>query len=297
MTRKTLSFAALAVVALGAASAPTTAGAQAPPPPVAGASVNVAAVKGTVLVQCPGEPAFAPLTAPRQIPLGCDVDTRAGTVSLTSARRSGAIQSGEFWDGLFRVSQVGDFAVLTLGGALDCSGRRSDGAGTAANRGLGRVTWGKGKGRFRVVGRRGSASTRGTTWSTTDSCHNSTAIKVTVGVVDVRDFAKNKTVAVRAGETYEAGDRGDGKCKFRASPVSRPELYVQRTSVVTCDEAFAVIKKYGTRPGGYPLGKGRRFKLGSYGCVFTENRSGEGSEAWLARCVSGRKVFLVTVES
>jgi hypothetical protein len=204
MTRTTLLITA---AALALALVPASAGAQAPPPPVAGASVNVAPVKGTVLVQCPGEPAFTRLTAPRQIPLGCDVDTRKGTVGLTSARTDGALQSGEFWDGLVHITQEADFAVLTLQGPLDCAShdRSVPGGRAAAARRRGRGLWGTGKGRFRIVGRRGSASARGTTWETADTCADTTAFRVTESVVDVRDFVKNRTVAVSAGKTYVAG--------------------------------------------------------------------------------------------
>ena len=44
---------------------------------------------------------------------------------------------------------------------------------------------------------------RGTIWLTEDRC-NGTFFKVKRGVVGVRDFAKRKTVSLRAGKSYLA---------------------------------------------------------------------------------------------
>jgi hypothetical protein len=40
---------------------------------------------------------------------------------------------------------------------------------------------------------------------TADTCADTTVFRVTESVVDVRDFVRNRTVAVRAGQTYVAG--------------------------------------------------------------------------------------------
>ena len=47
---------------------------------------------------------------------------------------------------------------------------------------------------------------RGTKWLTEDSC-NSTLTRVVRGSVSVRDFAKNKTVVLKAGKQYVAKRR------------------------------------------------------------------------------------------
>ena len=47
---------------------------------------------------------------------------------------------------------------------------------------------------------------RGTTWTTKDTC-SSTTTSVTAGSVAVRDFARRKTIIVRAGKTYVARAR------------------------------------------------------------------------------------------
>ena len=48
---------------------------------------------------------------------------------------------------------------------------------------------------------------RGTTWLTQDTC-TTTPIRVTQGVVDVRDLVKRKTVLVRKGKRYVARAKG-----------------------------------------------------------------------------------------
>ena len=61
-----------------------------------------------------------------------------------------------------------------------------------------RLLWGDGKGRFRTTGQYGAATVRGTKWLVQDSCAG-TLVKVERGVVEARDFARHRTVSVRAG--------------------------------------------------------------------------------------------------
>ena len=84
------------------------------PAPVLGVSVNVAPVSGTVRIGLPPGSAsasqkgvtFAPLTEARQIPVGSFLDTKKGTVRLTSATdAAGNTQFGNFGKGLFQVLQ------------------------------------------------------------------------------------------------------------------------------------------------------------------------------------------------
>lgn len=93
----------------------------APPPPVLAKSVNVEPVKGQVFVSVPAGAARASATVPgikgrrfvalsqaKQIPVGSLLDTRRGTVRLTSASGSGtATQSSDFVSGVFEVRQSG----------------------------------------------------------------------------------------------------------------------------------------------------------------------------------------------
>ena len=66
-----------------------------------------------------------------------------------------------------------------------------------------RRLWSKGKGVFRTQARFSSASVQGTFWLTDDRC-DGTWTSVKQGVVAVRDFAKKKTVTLRAGQSYLA---------------------------------------------------------------------------------------------
>ena len=66
------------------------------------------------------------------------------------------------------------------------------------------------KGPVKSKGRYGSATVRGTVWTMKDTCSTTTTFRsgtlvvVTEGVVAVADFAKHKTVLVKAGKRYFA---------------------------------------------------------------------------------------------
>jgi hypothetical protein len=69
-----------------------------------------------------------------------------------------------------------------------------------------RSLWGSGKGHYRTKGRYSSATVLGTSWLVEDLCEGTLTIVIR-GVVEVRDFAKHKTVFVRAGHRYLAAPR------------------------------------------------------------------------------------------
>jgi hypothetical protein len=180
------------------------------PPPVAGVSVNVDPSEGLVRVKCPGDEDFSTLVSPKQIPVGCELDTDSGTVALTASRgSSGATQSAYFWGGTFEIDQnPGDEqdAVATLAGRLRCEkrGRKSKGATASAKRGGGRRLWGAGSGHFKTVGNYGSASVLGTTWLVIDRCDLSSVFEVKEGKVKIRDFIKGTSVIITPGKKYVA---------------------------------------------------------------------------------------------
>jgi hypothetical protein len=213
------------------------------PPPVPGKSVNVQVVSGQVLIKPPGSgraratgPAkgFAPLTGPRQIPVGSQLDTSKGRVALTSAADTGGAktQTSDFYQGIFAVKQsvpkkkpkkpTALTTDLVLKGEIPRSqcaplkGARS----AAANKKkgpkavLGKL-WGSGKGKFRTNGKYSAATVRGTIWLVQDRCEG-TLTKVTRGTVQVRDFKRKKTVTVKAGHSYLArAQRATSKAKRR----------------------------------------------------------------------------------
>jgi hypothetical protein len=179
----------------------------------AGKSVNVEAVDGVVSVKRPGADGFEPLDGSAQLPEGTVLDTRAGTVELTTADAKNGQQTAAFNGAKFEVRQEqaktavtelvmrgGDFAHCPR---LD-HGRRVQAIhnGYIAARGTSsRRLWGNGHGRFRTRGRWGSATVRGTIWQVEDRC-DGTLTTVARGVVDVNDFGSGRTVSVKAGEQY-----------------------------------------------------------------------------------------------
>ena len=203
-----------------------------PPPPVLGEAVNVGVVKGTVLIGIPADAGasaaagvrarasqkgveFVPLEEARQIPVGSFLDTREGTVRLTSARdRAARTQSGTFTRGLFQVLQSRNrrakgLTELRLKGTSfrSCRARGSAEAQTTARRRrVIRRLRARARGRFRTRGRHSAATVRGTTWITADRC-DGTLTTVKRGKVAVRDFRRKRTVIVRRGKSYLAAPR------------------------------------------------------------------------------------------
>jgi DNA-binding beta-propeller fold protein YncE len=178
-------------------------------PPVLGRKVNVASVSGRVFLKLPGRRSTL-LSSATQIPVGSQLDTRRGTVRLTSAANSrGAVQSGDFSAGVFSVRQSrggGGLTDVNLSGG-SYRGCVVRGAGRAvASRLSSRVVRrvrANGRGRFRTRGRYSAATVRGTIWDTTDRC-DGTLTRVRRGVVVVRDLRKRRNVTVRAGKSYLA---------------------------------------------------------------------------------------------
>ena len=178
------------------------------PPPVAGESGNVLPASGTVKVKLPGTNKFVVLAEGQQIPMGTIVDTRNGSVRLVVAsNKSGGTSTALFSAGVFKLSQskgAKPITTLTLVEKLSCP--RSGKASAAAKRKKKRRLWGDGKGRFRTKGKHSAATVLGTRWLVEDRC-TSTLTRVVRGKVSVRDFARRKTVVVRAGKKYLAKRR------------------------------------------------------------------------------------------
>ncbi len=178
-----------------------------PPPPVAGKKVNVFAVSGTVKVKLKGKKGFKTLKAGQQIPVGTTVDTRKGRVTLVTAGKNGANDQADFYDGIFKIGQSkkSKRTTLTLVEKLSCGAGKANVAKKKKKK-KSRRLWGDGKGRFSTKGKRSAATVVGTKWLVEDTC-TTTTTRVKRGVVSVRDFAKKKTVRVKAGHKYVARGR------------------------------------------------------------------------------------------
>lgn len=181
------------------------------PPPVIGRQVDVSPVRGTVLVALPGGH-FAPLTGGQQIPVGATVDTRHGTVSLTSAANlAGATQNGDFSGAVFKIVQQRAAKAVTelrlAGGSFAaCTRARRASAARSLPRRTVRSLHGSARGRYRTSGRYSSATVHGTDWTVTDRC-DGTLTSVRQGAVLVNDFRRHRTITVRAGHSYLARAR------------------------------------------------------------------------------------------
>jgi CSLREA domain-containing protein len=177
------------------------------PAPVIHESVVAGPASGTVKVKVKGSTTFVVLKPGQQIPLGSVIDTRKGRVTLVAAADgSGGTATADFYDGLFRVGQTKGkkpITELTLVEKLTCSAKKASAAKKKVRK---RRLWGDGKGHFRTEGKHSAATVVGTKWLVQDTC-SSTLTKVARGIVSVRDFAKKKTVKVKAGHQYVARAR------------------------------------------------------------------------------------------
>ncbi len=183
------------------------------PKPVLGSTVVVKVKGELVRIRRPGTSEFVELKGLTSIPVGSVLDTLKGKVKLSSATdAAGHRQTAHFAGGVFQVLQkaTSPLTTLRLAGKLRGCGRRSArgaGAMAAAWKARGRRLWGSGKGQFRTKGRRSAATVTGTRWLVADLCDGSTLTRVKSGTVDVRDFARKRTIALKAGQEYVARPR------------------------------------------------------------------------------------------
>ncbi|MFL5895164.1 MAG: LCCL domain-containing protein [Thermoleophilaceae bacterium] len=149
------------------------------------------------------------------VPYGATVDVTGGTLQL-SARDVGSVTT--FGDGTDlarfvlkkssvqvagRKRTVAELA-LTGGNFGSCSAAAGSArAAAGSNTKTVRALWASGKGRFRTKGRFSSATVRGTDWETIDRC-DGTLTAVKAGAIVVRDFARKKSIVVKAGKSYLA---------------------------------------------------------------------------------------------
>jgi hypothetical protein len=198
---------------------------------VLGKTVNVEPVSGMVFVKLPpgahlsraatrnsGVEAlskgvgFIPLSEARQIPVGSTLDTTEGVVRLTTATASSKAQFGEFGAGIFTILQSRNLRGLTVLNLQNTQHTRQVCATTgkkarAARKHLSKkvlaLLKGTAHGKFTTTGQYSAATVRGTIWSVANRC-DETLTQVTRGVVSARDFARRKTITLRAGQIYLA---------------------------------------------------------------------------------------------
>jgi hypothetical protein len=215
-------------------------------PPVLGKSVNVEVISGQVFVKLPpgaavgaaldgfasATPAaapvkgqgFIPLTEVRQLPVGSEVDARAGAIRLTSAStQKGKTYTGDFQSALFTVLQsrsrreLGSTTLQLVEdgfpggpsyGVCARPGRAQTASvdATAARRLSSRVVQllhANVHGRFQTRGRYSAATVRGTSWDTIDRCDGTLTV-VHRGTVVVTDLRRRLNITLHAGKSYLA---------------------------------------------------------------------------------------------
>ena len=100
------------------------------PPPVAGKTVNAVTKSGTVLIKLRGQRTFVALGPGQQVPVGTEIDTRKGRITLTAAAdKRGGTQTADFYSGIFKVTQTGGSKPTTVLDASprSCRARRASG--------------------------------------------------------------------------------------------------------------------------------------------------------------------------
>jgi hypothetical protein len=197
--------------------APSTAASS----PIVGRSVTLTGVSGAVTFRLPGVDGFTRLEGPVTVPNGTDVDAIAGKVQVTVAtsgaplEEAAALYGGEFivhqdssapYETHFVLSQpltgCGASVARFDGGSAETASSKSSGA-----RGKGttnRHLWAQDSGgSFGTTGRYVSTTVEGTRWLTSDECAQS-LVRVTQGVVAVRNLITHRTLVVHAGQRYTA---------------------------------------------------------------------------------------------
>jgi hypothetical protein len=175
--------------------------------PVLGQSVNVAPATGTVLVRAPGATSSIPLSGQASIPVGAILDTRRGTVDLTTALPGGQTQTATFHGGLVQIRQPvsgrGMTELVLRGAKPSCNSGRARAAATSSRRPPRKLWASDHHGRFRTRGSNAVATVRGTSWYMADRC-DGTYTRVGHGSVSVRELRSGRTVVLHAGQSHLA---------------------------------------------------------------------------------------------
>jgi hypothetical protein len=192
----------------------------APAPPVLGDSVDVQVVSGHASIKPPGTQSFVPLTAATQIPVGSQLDARAGTIRMTAATtKANSTFTGNFGGAVFAIGQSkarsaqGLTTLTLLEGAVKgspsysrCKAPKHGARAAALSSRTLALLHASAHGKFRTRGRYSAATVRGTSWDTADRCDGTLTI-VHSGTVAVTDFRRHRTVVVHAGHRYLASAR------------------------------------------------------------------------------------------
>ena len=185
--------------------------------PVVGETVTAGVASGKVFIK--KGTSFVPLTEDRSIPVGSTLDTRQGTVELSSARdAAGRTQTGKFSAGVFQVLQsrsakAKGLTELRLKGSAAKFRRCRSTSAAPRPRPLPARDPAPARQRARPLphrGRHSAATVRGTVWDVIDRC-DGTLTKVRRGKVAVRDFRRKRTIVVARGEAVPGASAALGR--------------------------------------------------------------------------------------
>jgi hypothetical protein len=180
-----------------------------PPAPVLAKSVDAKPVSGKVFLLVGGK--LVPLTEADQLRSGTVVDTRNGSLQLTTAsNQKHKQQTGTFGGAIFKITQVHSglttlsLVESALKGAPSYASCKTKGAHAAAvSKKVLQLLHSSAKGKFRTKGRYAAATVRGTKWTIADRCDGTLTHDITDSVV-VNDFVRHKTVVIHHGQSYLA---------------------------------------------------------------------------------------------
>jgi len=169
--------------------------------PTLSRSMDLGPVSGRVLIKLPGAATSVPLTTPRAIPVGTQLDaTRGSLVVMAATAVAGKLAAALLEGGLFQLLQSGG-----LGGLVDVKMSTPSTANCVAgnpSRVLALLN-ARVHGSFRTDGRYSAATARGTEWTTAEQC-DGTLTRVQEGVVAVQNLRTGQTTSVSPGQTYVA---------------------------------------------------------------------------------------------
>jgi hypothetical protein len=160
--------------------------------PTLGRTALATATSGRVFARMPGAGGGVPVHAGTLLPMGARIDARRGRIVLGFATRTadfdrlGTVQRGAFSSGVFTIRQRRGASLVELRLA-------GGGCGGAARRLVADV-----RGRFRTRTATATVTALSARWETENRC-DGTLVRVTRGVVRVRDERRGRTVRVRAG--------------------------------------------------------------------------------------------------
>jgi hypothetical protein len=195
-------------------TAATTAGA-----PVAGQAVDLTVLSGVIMVRPPGgtlsatdsalprqdlRHGFEPLTETRRIPVGSEIDARAGKLKLVAATRHHTRQTVTLAGAIFTIAQTrtGLTTATLLEGAYPGSPTYASCRSTSSRRVLQTLTVDAPSARFGTHGRHSTTTGSHASWRITDQC-NGTLTRALRGTVSIT-LPHGATTVLHEGGTYLA---------------------------------------------------------------------------------------------